>query len=113
MVAKAFVVLLSLACTLLFMGLLQERYLHMETKQALATVQAQLSECHSRVEVQNTMIESMKVDYEKKLREFRKQKNRIEKVYEPLKIEVPTTADECQTLKEMLDKYREVERALP
>ncbi len=113
MMWRAFTIILSLASVFLAIGLLQERYLHMKTKRTLAEVKAQLSECHAKLELQNALIESMKADYDKKLREFKKQKPKIEKVYEPLKIEVPTTTDECQALKEMLSKYKEVERSLP
>ena len=113
MVAKALAFIFFIACGVLVAGLLQERYLHMKTKSELHKTKQELVECNAKLELQNAQIESLKVDYEKKIKEFKKQASKVKKIYEPLKIEIPQTTDECQALKEMLDKYKEVEMSLP
>ncbi|WP_297888927.1 hypothetical protein [Sulfurihydrogenibium sp.] len=113
MMLRAFAFVLLVACILLATRLIHERHLHMKIKEELTKTRQELTECNTKIEVQNAQIESMKADYEKKLKEFKKQRVKIEKIYEPLTIEIPQNINECQALQEMLNKYKEVERALP
>jgi hypothetical protein len=113
MVVKAIAFVLFIISGILVVGLLQERYLHLKTKEELAKTKTQLTECNAKIDVQNAHIESMKAEYEKKLKSFQATQKTIQKVFEPLRIEIPQEKDECTALKQMLEEYREAERSLP
>jgi len=112
-VVKAFAFVIFITSGLLLAGLLQERYLHLKTEKELAETKAKLTECNTQLDLQNMQIENMKVEYENKLKEFQRARKSVQKIYEPLRIEVPQVNDECTALRQMLEEYKKAERVLP